>query len=293
MDITHQLTSIFTEIDDFCNKLDNEVKKHLLEPINKKRGPRCSLSMSEIMTILIMSQKIRYRDFKTFYISHVKVYWETFFPALVSYNRFIELIKSVIFPLTLFIQFKGKNKTGIYYIDSTCLPVCTLKRSKRHKTFQDIAEYGKTSVGWFLGLKLHLVINEQGELISFKVTKGNKHDSKEAACLLSDLKGVAFGDKGYLSKKISEKLLKSGLKLITKKRKNMKNTDDISEYEKQLLSKRGIIETVIDHLKHHYQIWNTRHRSPMNAITHLVSGLAAYVIEPLKISAIKLLECTE
>ena len=61
----------------------------------------------------------------------------------------------------------------------------------------------------------------------------------------------------------------------------------LSDYGQQLLNQRGIVETVIGHLKHHYQIWHTRHRSVMNAMTHLVSALVAYAIEPLKISAIK------
>lgn len=62
-----------------------------------------------------------------------------------------------------------------------------------------------------------------------------------------------------------------------------------SEVEKQLLDQRGIVETVIGHLKHHYHVWHTRHRSALNAMTHLIAALAAYAIEPLKISAIRLL----
>ena len=67
----------------------------------------------------------------------------------------------------------------------------------------------------------------------------------------------------------------------------MKNTGKTYDYESQLLKQIGIIETVIDHLKHHYQIWNTRARSAINSLTHLISALAAYAIEPMKISAIK------
>ncbi len=84
-------------------------------------------------------------------------------------------------------------------------------------------------------------------------------------------------------------LISGGLKLITRKRKNMKDKLEISSYEKQLLNQRGIIETVIGHLKHCYQVWHTRHRSVVNAMTHLIAALAAYVFEPLKLSAIKLL----
>lgn len=289
MDITNQLVAIFCEIDDFCKELDEHCKHKLLTgPSKGKRGPAANLAISEIMTILIMFHQVRFRDFKTFYTGFLEVYWRHYFPKLPSYSRFISEMKKVIFPMTLFTQLKGGKRTGIYYIDSSCLPVCHLKRSKRHKTFDAIAQYGRTSVGWFFGLKLHVVTNECGELIAFKITKGHRSDCKEAASLLGELKGLAFGDKGYIGKKLFETLFLKGLKLITRKRKNMRKVR-LSDYEQQLLNQRGIIETVIGHLKHHYQIWHTRHRSVLNAMTHLVSALASYAIEPLKISAIKLI----
>jgi hypothetical protein len=289
MEITNQLVTIFCEVDDFCKELDKYCKNKLLTgPQKGRRGPASNLSLSEIMTILIMFHQVRFRDFKTFYTGFVESYWRHYFPKLPCYARFIGILKNAIFPMTLFIQIKGGKKTGIYYIDSSCLPVCHLKRSHRHKTFDNIAQYGRTSVGWFFGLKLHIVTNNRGELMAFKITKGHRNDCKEAASLLSALQGLAFGDKGYISKKLFDTLFSKGLKLITRKRKNMKKVL-LSAYEQQLLNQRGIVETVIGHLKHHYQVWHTRHRSVLNAMTHLVSALAAYAIEPLKISAIKLI----
>jgi Transposase DDE domain len=290
MEIANQLISIFCEIDDFCKEFDTLTKNKLLTgPHPGKRGPETGLAISEIMTILIMFHEVRFRDFKRFYTGFLEVYWRGYFPNLPSYSRFITLMKRAIFPMTVFTQLKSGKRTGIYYLDSSCLPVSHLKRSKRHKTFDQIAQYGKTSVGWFFGLKLHIVTNDRGELMAFKITKGNRSDSQEAAFLLRQLEGLAFGDKGYISKKLFDTLFSQGLKLITRKRKNMKKVP-LSDYEQQLLNQRGIIETVIGHLKHHYQIWHTRHRSVLNAMTHLVSALAAYAIEPLKISAIKRLE---
>ena len=194
-------------------------------------------------------------------------------------------------PLTMYSTIQNGRKTGIY-IDATCLPVSHIKRSKRHKVFDGTSELGKTPVGWFFGLKLHLVINNEGKLIALKITKGNVNDVKVAYPLLSKLQGLAFGDKGYIGKQLSEVLMEDGLKLITRKRKNMKNKEPITTLEKQLLDQRCIIETVFDHLKHHYQIWHTRHRSIINALCHLLAALAAYIIEPLKISALKLLSKT-
>jgi hypothetical protein len=273
-----QLITIFCEVDDFCKEFDQNISQPLLSsPTKGRRGPDCCLSISEIMTIQILFQMLGYRNFKTFYMGFLQKYWQHYFPNLPSYNRFVELISRSIFPLTLFTQLKCGKKTGIYYIDSSCLPVCHLKRSKRHKTFDAIAQYGKTSVGWFFGLKVHLVVNHQG----------NCHDSATAQSLLGSLRGLAFGDKGYLGKKLFEILLNKGLKLITRKRKNMKETLKLSNYEQQLLNQRGIIETIFNCLKHKYHIWHTRHRSVINAMSHLMAALAAYTIEPLKLSAFK------
>lgn len=289
MSTMHQLVTIFCEIDDFCKEFDHYMKHKLLSgPTKGRRGPPCALSISEVMTILVMFHMIRFRDFKTFYCSFLSIYWKSAFPGLPCYERFVELMKRAIFPMTLFTQLKGGKRTGIDYLDSSCLPVCHLKRSRKHKTFDQIAQYGRTSVGWFFGLKLHLVTNDRGELMAFKITKGNRADSKEAQSLLEQLQGLAFGDKGYIGQKLFDELLTKGLKLITRKRKNMK-AQLLSAYEKQLLNQRNLIETVIGHLKHHYQVWHTRHRSVLNAMTHLVSALAAYAIEPLKLSAIRLL----
>ena len=287
----HQLVTIFCEIDDFCKEFDENISQPLLTgPTKSKRGPKCCLSISEIMTIQILFQMLGYRNFKTFYTSFLQVFWKQYFPNLPSYQRFVELTSRAIFPLTLFTQLKSGKKTGIYYIDASCLPVCNLKRSKRNKVFKTIAEYGKTSVGWFFGLKLHVVINNHGELIAFKITKGNVHDGVEAKSLLASLKGLAFGDKGYIGKKLFDELFKNGLKLITRKRKNMKEKLKVNALEKQLLNQRNLVETVFDCLKHKYQVWHTRHRSMLNAMTNLMAALAAYTIEPLKLSAFKLLE---
>lgn len=286
----HQLTTIFCEVDDFCKELEKFQSTHSLHPPTKQhRGPTCKLCVSEIMTLLITFQQSGFRDFKTFYTGLVCEYFRPYFPYLVSYNRFVELIQTVMLPLCLFNLFHSGKKTGIYYIDSSCLPVCLLKRSRRHHVFKGIAEYGRTSVGWFFGLKLHLVINEEGELIAFKLTRGSAADSTHAKSLLESLEGLAFGDKGYISNTLFEQLNNLGLKLITRKRKNMKKPV-LSSFEQQLLNQRNLVETVIGHLKEHFQIWHTRHRSLINALTHLLAGLAAYTLQPLKFLPIKPIE---
>ena len=124
MDIADQLVHMFCQIDDFCKEIDQYAQQGLLEgPNSKKRGPDQSLSLSEIMTILIMFHHVRFRDFKTYYIAYVTRHWQREFLDLPSYSRFISIIKQAIFPMTLFTFIHSGKRTGIYYIDSSCLPV--------------------------------------------------------------------------------------------------------------------------------------------------------------------------
>lgn len=151
MDIANQLTSIFCQIDDFCKQLETYTQHQLLTgPQTNRAGRKSKFHISEIMTILAMFHQVRFRDFKTFYTGYVQKYWTEYFPHLPSYSYFIALMQRAIFPMTLFVQINTGKQTGIYYIDSSCLPVCHIKRSKRNKVFSTIAQYGRTSVGWFL-----------------------------------------------------------------------------------------------------------------------------------------------
>ncbi len=168
----------------------------------------------------------------------------------------------------------GTN-TGIGFIDSTCIKVCHNRRIKAHKVFDGIAKRGKTSVDWFYGFKLHLAINDRGELLNIALTSGNVDDRKPVKELLQGQSGKFFADKGYISKALANSLQDSGIILITKLKKNMRN--QLMKFDdKQLLRKRAVIESVIEQLKHISQIEHSRHRSPANFIVNLLAGLIAY-----------------
>jgi len=275
------ITEIFCDIDDFCKQWFIEISPYLLPDPNRKRQRKCRMSASEIMTIVILFHLSHYRTFKDYYRDCVETHLKSYFPMLVSYNRFVEIMASVISPLSAYLLSRLGEKTGLYYIDSTMLKACHNRRIYRHKTFRGIAERGKSSMGWFYGFKLHVVINHKGELVSFCMTRGNMDDRKPLEQLFNNLKGLAAGDKGYLSKKKEETLLKQGIKLITRVRRNMKEKA-MSTFEKYFLGQRGIVETVIEQLKSICHIEHTRHRKPDNFLINLLSGLMAYMIKPRK-----------
>jgi hypothetical protein len=163
--------------------------------------------MSEIMTILIAFHQNHYRNFKHFYQDHVCKYWSKEFPRLPSYSRFVEFIGSSMLPLCIYLKHCFGECTSISFIDSTCLHVCHNRRIKQHRVFKRMAARGKTSVDWFFGFKLHLVVNEFGELLIIQITPGNVDDRKPVQELLKSLFGKVFGDRGYVSQTLASQLV--------------------------------------------------------------------------------------
>ncbi len=275
------VTSLFCEIDDFSIESEPKYNQNLIALGMKKRIRQSTMSLSEIMTIIVLFHCSDYRTFKKFYIGFIKKYHGEAFPDLVSYNRFIELKASALIPLCCYLNLKKGKATGISFVDSTPIKVCNNRRIHSHKVFKKLAERGKNSMGWFYGFKLHIIINDQGELLAFKLTPGNVDDRKPIPDMAADIFGKLFGDKGYISQPLFDQLLKNGVQLVTKIRKNMKNVL-MPVVDKILLRKRALIETVNDQLKNISLIEHTRHRSVINFMVNIVAGLIAYTRQPKK-----------
>lgn len=276
------ITTLFCEVDDFCINFDKNRSGFKLENLETKvRNRKTGLSHSEMMTILILFHSSGYRNFKDFYKNFVSCHFIKYFPGLLSYTRFIELMPRVLVLLCTFLKSKMDEPTGIAFIDSTKLEVCHKKRMNRNKVFAGIGKKTKSTMGWFFGFKLHLVINEKGGILGVKVTAANTDDRAPVKDLTKNLKGLLFGDKGYISIELFNELFSRGLKLVTSVRKNMKNKLMILK-EKILLRKRSIIETVNDQLKNISQIEHTRHRSITNFMINILCGLIAYTFKEKK-----------
>lgn len=275
------IEGIFCDIDDFCKTYEAQMQSKALAFPGQRRQRETDLSQSEIMSILIFFQMSQYRTFKHFYLDCVLRQLAGYFPDAVTYERFVVLMPRVLAAMTAYVLSKAGSETKLYYVDSTKLVVCHNRRINRHKVFKGIAKRGRSSMGWFFGFKLHLAINHEGELMSFCLTKGNVDDRKVVPTLMQGLTGLGAGDKGYIDQKMTESLAEKGLKFVTKVRKNMKKKV-LSAFEKFFLSQRGIVETVIEQLKSICQIEHTRHRSPVNFLVNVVSGLAGYCLKPRK-----------
>lgn len=276
-----EIETLFCDIDDFCQELEKIFKPQALPEKIKKRNRQFKLSASEIVTIVIYFHSSSYRNFKDYYTKHVSPYLRSEFPDLVSYNRFVELMPSALMPLLCYLNTRQGSVTGISFIDSTKIPVCHNVRASRHQVFKGFANWGKSSIGWFFGFKLHLIINERGELLSFQITPGNTDDRVPVPDLVKKIFGKLFGDKGYISAQLFQQLFDQGIQLITPFKKNMKNRL-MPLADKILLRKRSLIETVNDQLKNISQIVHSRHRSIPNFMVNLIAGLIAYTYQEKK-----------
>lgn len=276
------LEDLFCHVDDFCQIFEPRWHRQLLSSGVKRRKRKRSLSLSEIMTLLIGFHQSHYRTFKHYYLHHVCRYWRKAFPTLVSYQRFVEWIPSCIVPLCCYLKSCFGTCTGISFIDSTKLAVCHNRRISQHKVCADTAARGKTSVGWFYGYKLHLVVSECGELLDVTLTPGNTDDRKPVVGLLEGVWGKVFADKGYVSKNLAKELFEAfGVTFFAKPKRNMKNKL-MRLSDKLLARKRSIVETIIDQLKNISQIEHSRHRSPVNCWVNIICGLIAYCHQPKK-----------
>ena len=171
--------------------------------------------------------------------------------------------------------FKGE-KNGTYFIVSTKLQICHNKRTGSNRVFKGLAKLGKSSYGWFMGFKLHIIINSIGEIMAVKITKGNVDDRLPADQLADGLVGKIFGDKGYIDNKLWNKLWKKGLQMIHGIKKNMKNYL-LPLQDKLLLRKRSLVEGVFNIMKNVFNLEHTRHRSPVNFLVNTMSCIVDYI----------------
>lgn len=274
------LTELYCDVDDFWKSFKQEWDKHLIDCGSSKRGPEPDLSIPEMMTIIILFHQSNYRTFKHFYM-HICSFFRKEFPKLISYGRFVSLMKSLFLVLFAYLLRKRGTVSGIAFVDSTSIKVCHNKRIQRNKVFKGLAKRGKTTSGWFYGFKLHIIINEKGEILAFQLTPGNVSDVSMVESLSKGIYGKLFGDKGYISSDLGKRLLERGLELFTTTRSNMKQKL-MSMKDKILLRKRSLVETVNDQLKNISQIEHTRHRSVGNFLVNMLAGVTAYCLQPKK-----------
>lgn len=275
------LTELYVEIDDFCRKITINLNNHLLGNGRTIKIDTPGLSLSEVLTILVYYHFSKFDCLKFYYLIKMRSGYKKEFPNLPSYNRFVERIKEVSWLAALYLQYKQVSFPGNGFIDSTPLEVCSKKRTNSHKVFKFVAVLGKSSKGWFYGFKLHVVCDFMGNIVKCSITNGAINDLKAGKLLMKGLTGKIFADKGYIGKKEFLELLNKGLILITGIKKNMKNRL-LEIWDKILLRKRSLIESIFNVMKNTLHLEHSRHRSIINAGVYYITTLIAYCWKPNK-----------
>ncbi len=133
--------------------------------------------------------------------------------------------------------------------------------------------------GWYFGFKLHLIINKNMDIVSFKFTNGSTSDIDALdSKMLRGIAGYLIGDKGYLGLRKAKELKNYNISLITKVRKNMKQTP-ISKVILKMLKRRQIVETSFSILKDRLQIINKKARSITSFFSQALSAILAYTLD--------------
>src|SRR4051794_21093452 len=270
-----RIVEVFCEVDDFCQAFLPQWEASLLGPGGTApRGPEPGLSPSEIITLLLTVQASN--------ISRASI---TASPSRWLLSR-PAVLRALRQPAEKRLRAAGglppqpprdQDRALLHRLHRPC----DNHRISRHKVFADLAQRGKTSMGWFFGFKLHLVFNNRHEIVALKLTPGNLHDTTPVPALTRDLIGKLFGDKGYIGQKLAQDLLRRGLTLFTRVRRNMKSLP-LSLQDKALLKARNMAETIIGHIKEFSSLNLSKHRSAINAFVHIIAAITAYQINPFK-----------
>ena len=274
-------TALFVCLSDFADLFEDWERHHAL-PSPRRRRREGRLSLGEMLFIMVLFHLSPFKDFKHFWIHGIEGKYRDCFGELPSYGRFVSLMPRLFMPFCILLRSLSGEKTGIYIADSTKLAVCHNARINRNRVFKGLAARGKTTMGWFFGFKLHVVINHKGEIMAIKITPGNADDRSPLEGMVAGLEGKLLADKGYISKDLFARLWRQGLHLITGIRRNMKNYL-MPAFDKLLLRKRFIVETLFDKLKNEMGLEHTRHSSPTNAFVHVLSCIAAYMLGQRKV----------
>jgi len=272
--MTIDTTALFVCLDDFSKLYAQALQSQVLSN-GKTRNRTGYLSLGEMLFIEVFFHFSPYKNFKHYYTYGIGHTHRSKFNKLPCYERFVSLKRELFLPLSILMNCLTGEETGLYFADSTTLKVCRNPRISNHKVFKGLAKRGKSTMGWFFGLKLHLILNHKGQIMAVKITPGNTDDRKGLLGIVRNLKGKCFADKGYIGKDIFRTLWKKGLHLVTGIRRKMKNY--LMPYiDKVLLRKRFIIETVFGVLKTDMNLEHSRHRSSTNAFVNIMAALVAY-----------------
>ncbi len=255
-------------------KADAVLKQlHLLDKPNKSGRP-LSIPIKEAVTLALYwhtsgrtTKKSVYDDFK----EHLHCTYKT---LVIAINRQCWIIAYILMKL---FRLNHSGAHPVKHVDSTPLPVCKVKNAKHHKTMTEFAGWGKTGMGWFYGLKLHMCSDLNRKILALKLTSGNTDDRYVVIDLTKELDGIFVMDAGYISKKLEQEIFVEGKRIaLIQPRRSMKKL--ATQLELALYQTRFQIEFNFRDLKMFFGLVSSTPRSVEGYLTNYFSSLVGYLL---------------
>jgi hypothetical protein len=262
----------------FC-EIWKKIKTKLLP--KEEAGRKSTLTVPDLLTLGCMFVFSGIPTIKRFY-EFALFTWQDWF-AFPKYQNFIAGMNKAVGLASICLQhllklFRLEYKA--HALDSSALPVCRVKREYANKVCRGIAKKGYSTMGWFFGFKLHIVVSQEGYLLSVVITKGNVDDRFPVEKLVQDLKNcLIVVDAGYISQELQRTLLKKGIHLFYATKKNMKKLMTVLQH--CLLKSRQIVETVFSILKERMPMVSSLPRSVLGHFARYIFTLLGYQLKCL------------
>lgn len=260
----HALVSLFLP---YCN----------LKEFVKKTGRKLSLAISDCLTLALFWHLQGIVTKKSVYDLLSLNSFCSYKTFVVNINRLAPIALQII---GLIIFHNRKLAHIIKFTDSTDIPVCLMKNVDHHKTMKGLASLGKSSKGWYYGMKLHLTADFTGKMLAIRITSADGSDRETAKDMNKDLWGVIILDSGYVKTELQNEMnVESKRWWLVKPYKTMKKLATI--FENLLYDTRMMVETNFRNLKLFFGLVSSMPRSVTGYLANYVYAILALALKPI------------
>jgi hypothetical protein len=272
-------TNTFDIVQEFC-QLDDICRSLFPDCFEKKVGRPPTLNLSMVCLFTLFQQQFCIDNLKCLHRA-LQVYHGLDF-KLPHYTKFVDAMnnygKEILGILTVFCRLNISNSGQILFVDSTKLEVCKIWRAGKHKTMKLLATKSKSTTGWYFGIKLHILVDQNGNIIMFMFSTSTTDDRVFLKKILTIIQfSIIVGDAGYLSKELESLAKENNNIILTAKRSNMKTIG--AKWQQELMNMRSTVETVFSVMKTRMNLINTLPRSVNGYLNHYVRTLFKYMFQ--------------
>lgn len=213
------------------------------------------------------TKKSIYDDFK----DNLKCSYKT---LVESMNKAATWCARILF---FIMRMNRKHQDLVKFTDSTDIPVCLKKNADKHQTMKHYASLGRSSKGWFYGVKLTITRDKDGRLLAVLFTRATKNDREICKEINKDIFGVIVLDAGYVSKELEQSMNIEGKRwLLIRPYKSMKKL--MAKWQEDLYKLRFGIEFDFRSLKLFHGLVTSLPRSVNGYLANYITALTSFVL---------------